>query len=167
MQRAYWLNWKRLSWSRKTYKYFVADYGATTSVIYIRRFSNFCRYFSFSSDDYKFTSCLLFSVFSAMIWALKMPAFFFWIDDQRKTARTLQWLLDFDWLPISHECLILSANCITMPDKVIIKNAMSQTSICQWVLGKQSSKQCFSRVREIRNRGVFVSVKGVYARNIC
>ena len=77
MQRAYWLNWKRLSWSRKTYKYFVADYGATTSVIYIRRFSNFCRYFSFSSDDYKFTSCLLFSVFSAMIWALKMPAFFF------------------------------------------------------------------------------------------
>ena len=27
MQRTYWLNWKRLTWSRKTYMYFVADYG--------------------------------------------------------------------------------------------------------------------------------------------
>ena len=119
--KAYWLNWKRLTWSRKTYMYFVADYGAMTIVIYIRRFSNFCRYFSFGGDDYKFTSCLLFSVFSAMIWALKMPAWFFDRRSKKNGANFAIWLLDFDWLPISHECLILSANCITMPDKVIIK----------------------------------------------
>ena len=121
MQRAYWLNWKRLTWSRKTYMYFVADYEVMTSVIYIGRFSNFCRYFSFSWDDYKFTSCLLFSVFSAMIWALKMPAWFFDRRSRKNGANFAIWLLDFDWLPISHECLILPANCITIPDKVIIK----------------------------------------------
>ena len=73
---------------------------------------------------------VVFCVFSPDL-SFENGSVIFLIDDQRKTARTLQWLLDFDWLPISHECLVLSANCITMPDKVIIKNAMSQTSICQ------------------------------------
>ena len=163
MQRAYWLNWKRLTWSCKTYMYFVADYGlvlftSDASLTFVDIFP-----LAETITNLQVVCCFLCFQPWFELWKCQRE---FLIDDQRKTARTLQWLLDFDWLPISHECLILSANCITMPDKVIIKNAKSQTSICQWGLAKQSSKQCFSRVREIRIRGVFVSVEGVYARNI-
>ena len=38
-----WFNWVHTAWSCKTYKQFVANFGATTGVIYIRSFPNFFR----------------------------------------------------------------------------------------------------------------------------
>ena len=38
-----WFNWVHSAWSCKTYKQFVANFRATTGVIYIRSFPNFFR----------------------------------------------------------------------------------------------------------------------------
>lgn len=44
-----WLKWVHSAWSCKTYRQFVANYGANTGVIYIRSFPNFFRPSSSSS----------------------------------------------------------------------------------------------------------------------
>ena len=133
-------------------------------------------FFQFQLQIYKMF--VVFCVFSHD-FSFENASVIFLIDDQRKTVLTLQWLLDFDWLLTSRMNVWSSlfivlfqlakinfrlsnftfypAKCVTMPHKVIIKNAMSQTSICQWVLAKQSSKQCFSQVREIRKTAGFFS----------
>ena len=58
---------------------------------YIMSFSNVCR-FSFSSwGDWQFTNSLSFSLFSTVMWALKMALWFLFHKQCKKMTQTLQY----------------------------------------------------------------------------
>ena len=69
-----------------------------------RRFFDFCRSSSPSWKYWEMTNCLLLSMFTAMIWALKMAAWFLWQRMQENGAIiAMASSLDFDWLLTSYD----------------------------------------------------------------
>ena len=96
-----WFNWVRTAWSCKTYKQFVANFGATTGVIYIRSFPNFFRPSS--------SSCRANGANITLSSRFLYLAYIVWLFDP------LFSLVYFSVSPPNSPAVL--AKCATMPDK--------------------------------------------------
>ena len=109
-----WLYWTHSAWSYKTYRQFVANYGANTGVIYTRSFPNFFRPTSSSSRANGANIAL-----SPRFWYL---AYIVWLFDPLFSLVCFSWLYIYIYIYIYIFYLANSpfepAKCAIMPDKV-------------------------------------------------
>ncbi len=85
-----------------TYMLFANGHGATKWGILL--FTGTESAACWEDSEFSFLRCLL---FSAMIWAWKWRHHFFH-QNCKKMARTFKWFLEFDWLLITDDSLILT-----------------------------------------------------------